>query len=122
MLTIGLEEVQFVGPHGVFHAEGLVSNEFLITVFLSIKEPSVPVHLDDTIDYGGIYTLISKVLQTPHALLEQLAIRCVESLLEAFPSIAAVDFKITKKQPPIVGMTGNATVRITRTRHDADEK
>lgn len=122
MLTIGLEEMQFVGTHGVFQEEGVVSNEFLISVYVSIQEPSVPAHLDDTIDYGRIYALISEVLQTPQALMEQLAIRCVDCLLEAFPSIAAVDFKIAKKQPPIIGLTGNATVRITRTLHDSDEK
>ena len=122
MLTIGLEDVQFVGPHGVFDEEGVVSNEFLITVFVQIREPSLPVLLGDSVDYGRIYALISEVLLTPQALLEQLAIKCVDRLLEAFPSIASVDIKIAKKQPPIIGMTGNASVRLTRNRHEADEK
>lgn len=117
MLTIGLEDVMFIGRHGFFAEEMEVPHEFMVTVYVTIKDPSVPISLDDTIDYADIYAEIAGVLETPQALLEQMAEGCVAHLLKEFEKIESVDFKITKIRPPVISMTGHTSVRLIRSRN-----
>ena len=91
---IYLKEARFHAYHGVFPQEQTVGM------------------VEVTLDYGALYRLIEREMAVPSQLLEHVAGRIANAVLETFPQVTSLDLTVTKLNPPIGGDCKGAGVEV----------
>ena len=113
--TIELKRLDFFSFHGLYEEERKVGGEFIVD--LSAKytpEQKAITSLDETINYAALYEIVKEEMNKPRDLLEILAQCITEKIQQTFPLIKEIKIRIEKKNPPIVGISGNVTVTYFR--------
>lgn len=112
---IGLEDVRIHAPHGFFEEEHLMGNEFSIDVEVeaSISGAAQNDDLGGTVNYATIYYLIQAEMKKPTQLLEALAYRMGNRILNQFDSVSSVKLRLRKLNPPLGGKVGAAVVEVS---------
>lgn len=113
--TIGLQDVRIHAPHGFFEEEHLMGNEFSVDVEVeaSIGGAASEDDLGQTVNYATIYYLLQAEMKKPTQLLEALAYRMGERIINQFDNATAVKLKLRKLNPPLGGKVGAAFVEIS---------
>ena len=112
MLSIGLNNLSFFAHHGLYEEERILGNQFTVNLQVQYEPDTVPVqHLDQTIDYTGLFHLVQEAMSTPFPLLETLVTTLGEEVRQRFPQVRFVNIAITKQRPPVEGWIGDVTVR-----------
>ncbi|MBC6995671.1 dihydroneopterin aldolase [Neolewinella lacunae] len=111
---IGLEDVRFYAPHGFFKEEHLMGNEFRIDVEVeaSITGAAQEDDLGGTVNYATIYYLLQAEMKKPTQLLEALAYRMANRIMNQFESVLSVHLRLRKINPPLGGSVGAAVVEV----------
>ena len=111
-----LENMEFYSFHGHYAEERKIGNQFLVSVSIDtdMQKPSETDHLDDALDYRGIYETVKEEMKVPSNLLEHLTGRIVDTLVRKYSSIKKVTVKVTKLNPPLGGKTEGVSVVITK--------
>lgn len=111
---IGLEDVRFYAPHGFFKEEHLMGNEFRIDVEVeaSITGAAQEDDLGGTVNYATIYYLLQAEMKKPTQLLEALAYRMANRIMNQFESVLSVHLRLRKLNPPLGGSVGAAVVEV----------
>lgn len=92
---------------------------FDIDLHLSLVKAGRTDALGDTVDYGGVTDLLARHLTVERfQLLERLAQRTAELILEAAPLVDEVTVRATKMRPPLAVHVDTTGVRIHRRRVD----
>ena len=109
---ICLNNLVFYAYHGVFPEERKNGNEFLVDLKVNIPYNSVLKgdNLENTVSYASLFEIVEDEMSRPRHLLEVLAISIIERIRNKFPLIKGGYISIEKKQPPIPGMLGSASV------------
>lgn len=109
---IALENMLFYAYHGVLHPERNVGNRFEVNIFLrtSLAAAAQSDDVRQTVDYSRVYLIVERHMQTPRNLLETLAYRIAEELLEAYAIIHSARVQVAKFNPPIDGLCERAAV------------
>ncbi|MEY3120536.1 MAG: hypothetical protein RL548_893 [Bacteroidota bacterium] len=118
-MRISLDKLVFFGYHGLYAEEKKLGNTYIIDVlidFTSTAKQSSINHLEQTIDYVQVYTLIKKWMAIPTPLLETLAGNMVDDILNTEVLAEKVMVKITKQHLPIAEFEGTASVLIEKSR------
>ena len=102
---IYLKEARFHAYHGVFPQEQTVGQDFLVSVRCGYM-------VEVTLDYGALYRLIEREMAVPSQLLEHVAGRIANAVLETFPQVTSLDLTVTKLNPPIGGDCKGAGVEV----------
>lgn len=103
---VGLEDVRFYAYHGLFSEERVLGNWFVISVQVSKNLDSISFEdIDQTFDYGLIYSICKEVMTEPVDLLETVAASIANRLKQTFDDLSSYEVHICKEQPPL-GMTG----------------
>lgn len=112
---IGLEDVRIHAPHGFFEEEHLMGNEFSIDVEVEASITGAAEHddLGGTVNYATIYYLIQAEMKKPTQLLEALAYRMGNRILNQFDSVSSVKLRLRKLNPPLGGKVGAAVVEVS---------
>lgn len=107
-----LENIEIYAHHGVLEQETVVGNTFILNLKIKadISKATVSDHLEDTLNYAEIYEIINREMEIPSKLLEHVAGRIIRSLKAAFPSIEEIEFKISKRNPPMGGQMDYASI------------
>ncbi|MEM6769246.1 MAG: dihydroneopterin aldolase [Bacteroidota bacterium] len=118
---IGLEDVRFHAPHGFYEEEHHMGNEFSIDVEVEAAITGAAEHddLGGTVNYATIYYLLQAEMKKPTQLLEALAYRMGNRILNQFDSVSSVKLRLRKLNPPLGGKVGAAVVEITVGASDA---
>jgi dihydroneopterin aldolase len=66
----------------------------------------------DTLDYAKLYGLVRNEMEIPSKLLEHVAGRIVNTILEAFPMVTSIDLSLSKENPPMGADCAGAGVEI----------
>jgi dihydroneopterin aldolase len=111
---IGLEDVRFHAPHGFYEEEHLMGNEFSIDVEVeaSIAGAARNDDLGGTVNYATIYYLLQAEMKKPTQLLEALAYRMGNRIIQQFDGVKSVRLRLRKLHPPLGGKVGAAVVEI----------
>jgi len=115
---IYLDDIRFYAYHGVMEQERQVGAEYLVSLAIE-TDLSEAVHTDDladTVNYAALYALIEREMSVPSKLLEHVAGRIGQRLLEEFDKIATLTVRVTKQNPPIGADCKGASVEIKMTR------
>lgn len=116
-IIIELKDVRFFVYHGVSEQERKVGNLFVVNLRLSapLEKAVISDDLSQTIDYSLVYEVVRKEMEIPSALLEHVGGRILGALKRKFPSLTAVELKLSKMNPPIEGDIHSASVIIRQT-------
>lgn len=109
-----LEDMVFYAYHGVLPQETVVGNEFYISLRIKadLGKASISDSIKDTINYAEVFATVEKEMSHPSKLIEHVAKRIINRLKQKFPSIDEIEIKLTKRNPPISGQIGSASVII----------
>jgi len=101
--TITLDSLRFYAYHGAEPQEAIVGAWY--TVEISIMADATDAILNDnlngTINYAKVTEIIKQQMQIRSALLEHVAGRIANALLNGFPAINSLTVKVCKQNPPV---------------------
>ena len=106
----------FFARHGCLERERLDGNSFKVD-FACDWDTSAAESSDDladTLDYSRVYGVISRQMETPSMLLEHVAGRIADALVEEIPELEHFEISVYKKNPPVGGECEWAKVSIRR--------
>lgn len=122
MDKIYINNLEFIGYHGVFQEEKKLGQKFLVSLELSLntREAGKTGDLSKSVHYGLLAKDIEKVfLEKSIDLLETCAENIAEMTLVNYPLVKEVQVSIKKPWAPLQMHFENVAVEITRKRHKA---
>ena len=111
---ISLKNVRFHARHGVMPQERTVGADFTVnlTVSTDLSKAAETDNVADTVNYAVLYDILHEEMNIPSQLLEHVAGRVAQRIMETFPTIMTVDVEITKNNPPMQADCDGAAVRL----------
>ena len=122
---IELRGLRVRGHHGVFEHEKRDGQDFLVDVVLwtDFTAAAASDDLADTVDYGALALFARDVVAGPACdLVETVASRIADGIMEMAPSAHAVEVTLHKPQAPIPAEFADVAVVATRSRRDVPER
>ena len=111
LLTISLNNVRFRAYHGLYPEERQKGNDFVVNMQVSYLPKSGTIaSLDDTIDYGTLFTIMNSIMQQPVDLLETLVQEIAHAVHQKFSQVKEITVSVEKLNPPIDKFIGSAAV------------
>ncbi len=103
--TLELLGMNFHSFHGCFDEEKEKGNTFIVDFKASydLSEAAASDRLEDTVNYGDIYSIVAGQMRQRSDLLENVAWRIADAVTEAFPQLENIEVSISKKNPPVGG-------------------
>ena len=118
MGCIELNGMDFYAFHGCFAEEQAIGTHFRVDVTFetdtSIAQRSDSI--DDTVSYLDVYHTVKREMMKPSHLLEHVADRIGEAILQEYPNVETVKTKVYKLNPPLGGQLESVSVAVTKDR------
>ena len=114
----------FYGYHGALEEEKMLGQRFIVDakLYIDLKKAGKTDDLDHTVNYKDIYEVIKGIVENErYNLLEALAERICEDILNSYNAIQKIDVKIKKPETPVAGIFDYFAVQIERGRMYYDE-
>lgn len=121
MDKIIIKNMKIYAYHGVLPQEQIDGQQFIIDVemFVDLKPAGASDDIKDTVDYSVVYGIIKEINENnKFCLVERLAQRISEELLNTFDKMDKVIIDIKKPSAPIDGEFDWVGVRIERSRDE----
>ena len=112
--SILLHDMRFYAYHGVMEQERRVGGEYLVSLQVE-TDLSRAVNSDsvaDTINYAQLYDVVRHEMAEPSQLLEHVAGRIGQRVLDRFPQVTALTVSVTKCNPPMGADSKGASVEM----------
>ena len=111
---IYLRNVRLYAFHGVMPQERVVGGEYVVNLDVKAKvaEAIQSDRVEDTIDFAVMHDIVVREMAIPSQLLEHVAGRIGNALLETFTRIEEVEVDICKVTPPFGGDCDGAGVKL----------
>lgn len=117
---IRLNAMVFYGRHGVLPEEQVLGQQYVVDVELvtDLREAGRTDDLTRTVNYADVYRTVEEVVTGPSLqLIETVAERVAELVLQRFERVERVEVRLQKPAPPIAGaLLASSEVRIERAR------
>ena len=107
------------GFHGLFEHERSDGQDFYVDLALEVdlEAASRTDSIQDTVNYGEITDLVvAQITSNPVSLIEKLAGRIAEQILNSYMKVNSVTITVHKPQAPVAASIKDIAVQITRTR------
>jgi 7,8-dihydroneopterin aldolase/epimerase/oxygenase len=111
--------MEFYGYHGVLPEENRLGQRFMVNLFVEtdLKKAGLTDTLEESISYVELYQVCKEVVEgKPFKLIEAVAERITDRILERFTKVNSVTVKVIKPDPPIPGHFQSVAVEIQRSR------
>ncbi len=114
--TITLEDMEFKAFHGCYDLEKVVGNRFLVSAALDARlgEAARADDVRETVNYLTVYDIVAAQMKETSDILENVALRIVDALYEAFPMLVKVSVTVSKLAPPLGGKIRKVSVTLTK--------
>ena len=112
--TVLLRHLRFHAYHGVMEQERVVGNDYEVSLRLAypLEKSCLSDDVNDTLNYAEVYDLVKKEMELPGRLLESVAYRIADRLMERFELISSVHITLYKINPPMGGDCEGAGVEL----------
>jgi len=112
---IELKGMRFFARHGVYEAERIEGNDFIVDFSgeTDLTAASESDDLNDTVDYQKIQRIIASEMEVPSSLLEHVAGRIIRRLQVEIPQLLHVSVSISKMNPPLPAPTECSRVTLS---------
>lgn len=114
MATIAINQMRFYAHHGCFEQERAIGTHFAVdlTFDTDTRRAECSDNIDDTVSYLDVYQVVKKEMETPSNLLEHVARRICDAVLQHFPEVECVTAKVYKLNPPLGGQMDSVSVEV----------
>ncbi len=118
MGIIRIEDIRCFAYHGCMDEEGVVGTNFSVHVELKsdLCTSAKSDLLSDTIDYVAVSRLVQEEMGRRSKLIEHVAQRVLNRLMNAFPPLVSSKVEIVKHNPPIQGEVKRVSITLEATR------
>lgn len=117
MFYLNLNNMEFMGCHGVLAEEKAAPQKFIIDVRIEtdkVIEAARTDNIENALNYVGVYEIINNIMMDKqYDLIETIAMKISTAVVEKYESIISIDTKVTKVNPPIAGFTGTVSCEYT---------
>ena len=112
-----LRGIRFRAYHGCLEEERRDGNDFVVdlTAVYDIEAAAKSDRLADAADYSGIYAVVAAQMAQPSDLLENVAWRIREAVIDGYPQLEHVRVRVAKLHPPVGGDCEMSAVTCGRT-------
>ena len=113
MGKIFLKNIKLYAYHGCMDEEEKIGGDYEINLVIDtdLSLSSKTDNLGDTVDYVALYSVVKKQMQKRANLLERVADRIINQILNDFPTVKKAVIKVAKKNPPIGGNVEEVAVK-----------
>jgi dihydroneopterin aldolase len=113
---VALEGLEFHAFHGVYPHERESGNwfEIDITVDTDFSVAAEQDELTGTVNYESLFKIVRQEMEIPSKLLETVAGKIADNVLNTFPQAESVELKISKINPPIGGKCRKASISLVK--------
>lgn len=101
--TVHIDRLAIYARHGVLPQERVVGAMFYVTLCADVEVlPCAYVgdELEGTVSYADIIACVQQEMSVPAKLLEHLAYRMGQRILQDFPAVQTLNLRIDKENPP----------------------
>lgn len=119
MDKIRLHNMEFFGYHGAIPEENRLGQRFKVDLELGLDLREAGLHddLGRTVDYAQVHHLAKEIVEgTPYQLIEALAERLAQAVLERYAIIKEITVRVIKPHPPFDVHFDGVAVEIHRKR------
>lgn len=118
MGQIALEGMEFFAFHGYYDEEQKIGNKYGVDLRLTtdLHAAGTSDKLAETVNYEVLYRLVLAEMQLPARLLEHLAHRILDRVMQEFPQLRRAQVSVSKFNPPLGGICHRARVTLSRKR------
>ena len=109
---VHIDGIRLHARHGVLPQEQLTGNDYIINVGYDISRAMQTDDVADTLNYAEVYNIIKEEMSTPSKLIEHVAGRIANRLMDSYSQISSVMLRITKCNPPMEADCNGAGVEI----------
>ncbi len=116
---IALEGLEFFAYHGFYEEERKIGNRYEVDIRVEtdFDQASEDDLLEHTVDYGQLYRIVSEEMQQSTKLLERLAGRIAERVLQETAPVLKVEITLSKHNPPLGGLCKKSSITLSKSRH-----
>lgn len=114
MSTISIEGMEFHAFHGCFEEEQIIGNTFIVDLHLDTdtEDSEQSDQLHETVDYAQVFEIVKEQMAIKSKLLEHVARRIMDAVLERYPEIDFLEVKVSKLNPPVGGKVHSVSVTL----------
>lgn len=112
--SIFVRDLRLYAYHGVLEQERTVGGWFIVSlrVHYNIIRAMETDDVNDTLNYAYLCELVRKEMSQPSNLLEHVAGRIAQAVMDCSNLVEAVDVMLTKENPPMGANCGGAGVEL----------
>lgn len=98
-----LDDLRFHAFHGVIPTENIVGGEYSVSLKIGydFSKAAQSDDINDAINYAVICDLIKREMEQSSMLIENVAWRVQQAIVEAFPQIRTLETTVRKIHPPV---------------------
>ena len=118
---IRIKRAVFYAYHGVLSEEQKVGSKFEadVDIYTSFREAGEKDSLKQTVNYDKAYKIVYQLaLEQKYRLIETLATKIADGLLQKFEQIEKVAVRIRKNNPPLGGIVDCVEVEVIKSRDE----
>lgn len=114
MGTIRLKNIKIYAFHGCLVEEGQIGSDYLVNLWVksNLTKASISDDLNDTVDYVLLQKIVREEMTVRSKLLEHVAKRIINAILEKVEMVKEVKVTIAKRNPPIGGDVAEVMVKM----------
>ena len=111
---VHIDGIRLHARHGVLPQEQLTGNDYIINVRAGydISRAMQTDDVADTLNYAEVYNIIKEEMNIPSKLIEHVAGRIADRLMDSYADISSVMLRITNCNPPMGADCNGAGVEI----------
>jgi dihydroneopterin aldolase len=120
MVEIYLKNVRCYCFHGCLKEESIIGSEYLVNLWAkgALGQASLTDKIDDAIDYVFLNKVIVEEMSIPSKLLETVAERILNRVLNEDNRIQKITISVSKICPPINGDVESVAVKLSKKREN----
>jgi dihydroneopterin aldolase len=118
MGIIKVENIRIYAYHGCLLEEGKIGSDYRVDIKVkaNLETSAKSDELADTVDYVHLNKIVKEEMAIRSKLLEHVADRILNRVLEEIPMVQTADVSVSKINPPIGGNVEKVTVRLQKKR------
>ena len=106
--------MRFYAHHGCFSQERAIGTHFVVDLSFNTDTTRAEQSdsIADTVSYLDVYQTVKREMQQPSNLLEHVARRVGEAVLQESPAVTDIKVKVSKMNPPLGGQMHSVSVEL----------
>ncbi len=111
---VELKDIKLYAYHGCMEEERIIGSEYLVQlkVETDFSKAAKTDNLEDAVDYVALYKIVEEEMRIPADLLENVAYRIYNRIVESCTTVSKVYLTVSKLNPPIDGNAKSVSVSL----------